>query len=61
MGEKKPLASLFKKVKLKSLFSGTKQNTTTELVYMIKIINKYGRQLYTSNFNKLEELGTFLE
>ena len=61
MGEKKPLASLFKKVKLKSLFSGTKQNTTTELVYMIKIINKYGRQLYTSNFNNLEELGTFLE
>lgn len=28
---------------------------------MIKIINKYGRQLYTSNFNNLEELGKFLE
>ena len=59
--KKKPLASLFKKIKLKLLFSGTKENNTTELIYMIKIINKYGRQLYTSNFNNLEELGKFLE
>ena len=61
IGKKKPLASLFKKIKLKLLFSGTKENNTTELVYMIKIIRKYGRQLYTSNFNNLEELGKFPE
>ena len=59
--KKTPLASLFKKIKLELLFSGTKENNTTELIYMIKIINKYGRQLYTSNFNNLEELGKFLE